>query len=962
LLSSERILLIHGSLTECVLHHTAAAVLNLSRRHACLAEHFLPETENIAYRVEYQLATEDEGSLMRILRKTNAEMMRPLCLNIEVNTEWDTVPEAVRQAVVHRLIGKPTAMTSTLASWMTSVSRDLNVEDFHVSMSLWIFQITQNRLAHMHTHAELPRTPCEPAKAPAQLQIRELPPAQPRSLLAVRFLFSLFHRVVIMAKWIAILSGAASEVERELWYSLHGNKVTEILLTVILLVWRACWSVKNVWVSIFLIYRRPALSKIIRLALRGTSRELVGDLVLVELPEITVTGFARASENATLDIFEGSLEQPPIDKHPLATAYYSNVQLQSRQDFRGDVIIESTYHYSNKSNRYPTHKDVIEPSRSIRYRYDQYGRVVSGTLVTASFAEIGFSYHYRKYPKGNSDLLRAHYRNAESSQTILSVYWGVSTNSDAEEDDMATPSDRITRIIRYMGRGRYVTTYSYQHKHDPRISTEVEEAERRTLVAHAPKTFEIEDELLKKPKNLTFDSDDLLVHHRRGLVRKMFSGSSGPQGVFSKIWNKAKAILPFGSSFWIRKVVYHRIPTWRLRAELWKIWLDTTSLDAVTACYIDELILREEPLLKTYWWMRTTGRLGKAKEALDKDIDKIVSAIEMPTEVSETCTLPIKPADLYTMGLGKDAQQITTRPQDCFQDSKDRISVIFNDVGCWPDAPGGVSNCRRDLINGHKTIRNHVLAESPHDYGISRFQLEKSVQSLKTLPLWGLDFKTAQHGLIDNLLQSEVDMKIEETDVRDIVEVFIPALRKFVKGSRTKRASRAELLSCSDALLTMSTFFEQKDYNKTWTSKEVEAAWIKAWLEPHNNPNILDPNELFELERPSMADFKEGLALYTSYFLIYSVQIPDACPRVFQSTHHGISSLFGMILKYRKGTTFALWDHAILWRECCLNISPAQCLLPISVQAMLLGGIGLAAKLAYLHADVLLPCTSVFNP
>jgi len=29
---------------------------------------------------------------------------------------------------------------------------------------------------------------------------------------------------------------------------------------------------------------------------------------------------------------------------------------------------------------------------------------------------------------------------------------------------------------------------------------------------------------------------------------------------------------------------------------------------------------------------------------------------------------------------------------------------------------------------------------------------------------------------------------------------------------------------------------------------------------------------------------------------------------------------------------------------------------------MLLSGIGLAARLAYLHADVLLPCTSVFNP
>jgi len=261
------------------------------------------------------------------------------------------------------------------------------------------------------------------------------------------------------------------------------------------------------------------------------------------------------------------------------------------------------------------------------------------------------------------------------------------------------------------------------------------------------------------------------------------------------------------------------------------------------------------------------------------------------------------------MGLGKDATQITNRPQDCYKDTNDRISVIFNNVGCWPDAPGGVSNCRRDLVNGHKTIRNHVLAESAHDYSISRFQLEMNVQSLKALPLWGLDFKTAQHGIIDNLLQSQVDEKIEDTYARqDIIDIFIPTLQKFVKGSRTKHATREQLLDFSSALLTMSTYFEKKDYNKTWRSKEVEMAWVEAWLHSYNDPNILDASELFELERPSMEDFRDALALYMSYFMIYSIQTPETedCPRVFQSTHHGISSLFGMVLKYRRGTTFAL--------------------------------------------------------
>jgi hypothetical protein len=138
--------------------------------------------------------------------------------------------------------------------------------------------------------------------------------------------------------------------------------------------------------------------------------------------------------------------------------------------------------------------------------------------------------------------------------------------------------------------------------------------------------------------------------------------------------------------------------------------------------------------------------------------------------------------------------------------------------------------------------------------------------------------------------------------------------------------------------------------------------WVDAWLTPYNDPNMRDPVNSFAIERPSMKDFQDALAIYSSYFFIFSVQLPEDCPRVFQSTHHGISSLFGLILKYRRGVTFGIWDHAILWRESCLNISPAQSSLSIPVQSILLAGVGLATRLAYFHADVLLPCTSVFNP
>lgn len=103
-------------------------------------------------------------------------------------------------------------------------------------------------------------------------------------------------------------------------------------------------------------------------------------------------------------------------------------------------------------------------------------------------------------------------------------------------------------------------------------------------------------------------------------------------------------------------------------------------MDAPTACWLDELILREEPLLREYWRARDCGNLHNVKLALDRHVDQIVSAIDIQTDISEVCPLAIKSSDLYAMGLGKDATQVTIRPEDCFSDAEDRVSVIFNDI------------------------------------------------------------------------------------------------------------------------------------------------------------------------------------------------------------------------------------------------------------------------------------------
>jgi glycosyltransferase involved in cell wall biosynthesis len=950
------------SLTEAILYHTARALLNLNCARAIQGEHFLHESGLTSRRIDLELATESSPALFAIGLKTNIKLMKHLCLEVDIDAKWNELPGSVREAILCRVLGDPVSVTRELCQWIALSGNDLQTSDFHVGLCLVVFQKTTERQESIPDSTEsysvrliAPELKCGP--------VHTSPPTY-------TFIWRIYDAIISfpaeLSRWVGILSGAGSDVEREIWYGLRHFYGRDAIAGAILFTWRLCRLVMNLWVFILLIYHRKALVNISRLAKKGASRTLLKNSIVVELPRKTITGFGTRNDqgSVTLEIFDGHLTERPLNMEPVSKATYNDhCRLTGRSDKSATGSVDSTYSYPDgESSRWPISKETVDGQNKKQCFYDNHGRVTHGTI---SFGpkEYNFIYFYKSHPKNSTEVLKAEFRAAEvPCIDSLTVCWGVPLRLDSQENLDWTPSDRVCRVIRKIGGKTYITTSDYQHRWDPVMMTVMEEGNIKTAIAKPPQVFAQEEELLRRPVDVSFDNDDMFIHHRQNHIRRIQSFSSNNNS--SPLW--VSLLNPAAWSYWRKKVVYRRVPTWWLRTELWNNWLKTGSLDGITACWMDELILREEPLLKKYWSARGAGRLTAAKKELDAHIDQIVSAIEIEKDVSEVCLLPIKSADLYAMGLGKDSNQMTTRPQDCFKDTKDRISVIFNDIGCWPESPGGVSNCRRDLVNGHSTIRNHVLAESATDYGIPRFQVEKNVQSLKILPLWGLDRKTPNHGVIDNLLQSEVDRKIHNTDVRrDIVGTFVPLLKAFVKGARSRQVSRPDLIKYSNVMLTMFKYFEHKDYNDTWNSKEVASAWVEAWLTPYDDdPNIINPSEYFDLERPTMSDFRDSLGIYSSYFFIFSVQTPETenCPKVFQSTHHGISSLFGLLLKYRRGATFGIWDHAILWRECCLNISPAQCQLPIPVQSMLLAGIGLATRLSYFHADVVLPCTPFFNP
>lgn len=943
IMSDAWILSNHGTIAkvvcEAMLHETCELVMCMAHSDAVCAELIVHDDSatSLAQRIKQQIETSSTRlEVEKILRGTSAEIVRHCCLGLSVNVEWVNLPADLRRFLVCRILGRPytpkresTVYIETSSAqcvpWQQVVARS----NTKLRLAIKIFDTCQTSvLGHIESQAD------NDALIGYSETVKDETLYSSNSVRQRLYygLFSLFQ-------YIAVVSNGEPDLPREFVYSTRGSSFRGPGRAIVLLIWRLCSMFRRFSVELTLLHSRPELTEILQYCRRGVERRSTSKKITIKDPFKPVTGFISAThEGSTVTAYSGTHEEMPDNATKEYTVATYNVQqeLQRLESYsKGEVVNEFRYEYDSRSGRIP----CVRIDKLGTSYYDRAGRVTHGTTLRDG-ESWAFNFVYSSYTD-QVDILKATYVTPELT---ICVFWCTPNSRLDTEVDLSTwlPTSKVSRTIHHKGDEQWDTQYTYHHKRDPTVQCAYTKMKSQPQYIGKPPEWVMKDphKFITKPTVLQFDTEDLLLYHPP-LPR----------------WRQLLSSPIYRTDIRVR---YSPLSTSVLRSMLWEKWHKSKSLDGVTACYVDTQIMRNEKHLKPYWSARDSGLLKTASRYLDDHIDAIISRTEIQDSISQNTFLPYKMADLYTMGSGGTANVKTRKFDENYSDTHDRLSIMFLDTGCFPDQPGGVSNCRRDLVNGHTTIRNHVFTESANDFGIPRYQVDRNVQSVKVLPMWGLDYLSPYHGLFDNLLDGQVTYREHHTTERDIETLFVPMLRRLIRGARLQCYTQEDLAELTQTFVDLSIYFEEKDYLKTWNSNHVKRAWRETWL--CDMPNTVPTSTFFTLELPTMAQFDEAMELWRRYFFVFSVRLPDEVPSVFQCTHHGVGSLFGVLLKLRRGTTYMIWDHAIYWRESCLNISSSQCILALSVQNMLLGAIKMASHLCYTHADVILPCTNLFNP
>ncbi|KAJ5639698.1 Glycosyl transferase family 1 [Penicillium longicatenatum] len=928
-------------IAETLIHSVAEMTMGIPHEHAALAETivFGGSTQTMAA----QLSEQENPAAVEHWAKR--ELLKYLCLGFEPDIHWDKLPVEVRTALLSRCLGQPCSLTSSQQKALNESLSRFGADDIDVHIARCNLGVTTAisilEYAYPETgESSLPRD----FKPPDHAQYLPRRLSSPVSLALAPFSF-VYSKLGLISKFLVIALVADPEFQREF------DHVTKPLPTIVRvpivfilnMVWVYAKSMQDFGLSLFLFHGRMDVQRLWKKT-TGVTIHIEKSRVTIENFDGMFTAFKHKNSDGILEVYQysGDHKTEPLDPKALKyrSTYSDDMLLLSKQEFQDGNLLNE-YHFDHRDPpkmgvksgklavmRIPLGRRCVQGGNNLQtVQYNPEGLIESGSYMKDD-AFVRFKYHYRKNPQFGDELLRAEFVMPHISCVVS---WCAPPRRHAEKFDRWIPHSRVTETTFSQGTDVFHSRWMYDHKFHPTIITTVNGTEVKTPPMIEHDLFKI----LSKPQNTSFVHDD----------------------PFSCCENLNSNVI---TRFLGLTKKHYSVSTSRARSLMWKAWKDHDEFDGVVLRWMDDQLLRRDSVLAPYWRSRDWGNLSAAKKYLDRHADAVMAGADMNDNVSSWAPLAVKMSDLFSFGPGGDAV-VTRRSKECSSDTDSILHVMAADTGTWPNEGGGVSACRRDMVNSLSTVRWHMLCESANDFGIPKHQTEQNVESLKIIPLWGLDFLTPTHGLFHNKLDSEVDVFSTASEF-DLRMNFIPILTALVKGARSVNLSKADIYQCTRALVNLNTYFqESRHWSQVWNSELVKQTWRDLWL-TQEMPNAIPSTEWFDTELPTLPSLDVALELWYRYLFIFSIPVPEKIPDVFQASHHSVSASYGVVCKIKRGCTLQIWDHAIAWRETNLCLSSALSKLSPFVRNALLGLIRITSVLTLHHADVILPCADFFNP
>ncbi|KAL3476615.1 hypothetical protein BJX99DRAFT_258167 [Aspergillus californicus] len=942
------------AIAEAVVQATAEAKLGLSHDQSMMAELLVGEHRNdydlsVPEGVKYQLER-SPAECARVANHGQRTFLRHLLLGIDCDLEWDNLPRSARSFLVRRCSGKPGRVSTNELSWLQA---RVGAEDLQgvgayvarynlgVAMSLSVSYYAQRWMEH----DEYPDYPVFMDTTYEKPINSLLPPPIGPNLRFIDFLQLSIKRVLHSAKtcvkFIVLSLVADPQYQRELEYMIRGKPLLFSWPVTIALngVWWICKRLQRLLIPLVILHGRDKVAALYK-DTRGWKTMVEKNRIVIETLNGLTTCFKRPQADGSLLLYQysGNHTHEPKDLKQLLTinTYTDKLVLRRREEYAaGKVSNDFTYEYAEGSKKsrgrqLPIQRQCTGGDLTGQVvQYNDSGYIVSGTAVQGD-NPLEFKFRFRKNARFDDELLRAEYTFPHIQ---IKVAWCMPPPNRPEREDKWIPYPRVSQATFIQDNDVHHAKWTYDHKFHPDIATTLNGQEVATPAMIAEDWFHV----LEKPTKSSFLHDN-------------------PLYFFKSI--KTNIV----SRFLGLNVKTRPIPTSRARTHLWKTWKESKDFDAVTTIWLDEMLLRSDRVLGPYWRNRDFGRLDAAGDYLDAHIDTILARVDIDPDISSWTRMAFKISDLYSFGMGGDARINTRTLSTQLQDTDSQLHVLAMDTATWPNEPGGVSACRRDMVNDLKGIRWHIISENANDYGVPKFQIERNVQSLTVLPQWGLDFLNPTHGVFQNTLDSAVVERSQDTRKADIEKHFVPILTKIVRCARTRNLKRHHIEEATNALVDLNTYFENgRSWNDVWMSDTVKQAWRELWL-TEDVDDATPVSEWWDAELPSLQQLDTGLDMWHRYLFIFSIPVPKRIPDVFQVSHHFTGATYGVLCKAKRKCALHVWDHCVSFREMTVFLSAAVSFDSAFVNTSLISLGHLACVLIEHHADVVLPCAEYFNP